>query len=138
MARIVLDTSVLIGGAPALGVDDLVSVSSVTYAELEVGARFAHAGEERARRVRRLALARETYGPGLPFDDRVATSFGMLADLVRGSGRLFRSRTADLMIAATAHAHDATLLTRNAGDFRGLDRAVTVVDPGLGGPQPAP
>lgn len=131
MGRVLLDTNVLIGGPPAaVGADDLVSVSSVTYAELEVGTRFVPAGEERARRARRLALARETYGPGLPFDDRVATSFGVLAEVVRGSGRLFRSRTADLMIAATAHAHDAVLLTHNVDDFRGLDRVLAVLDAG--------
>jgi predicted nucleic acid-binding protein len=31
------------------------------------------------------------------------------------------------MIAATAHAHGAALLTRNAKDFAGLDEALEVV-----------
>jgi len=52
-----------------------LSVSSVTYAELETGTRLAPTGTERARRVRRLALAREAYGIGLPFDDGTATGF---------------------------------------------------------------
>ena len=122
-----LDTNVLIGAMPALGLEYELSVCSVTYAELETGTRLASTGTERARRVRRLALARETYGMGLPFDDRAATSFGLLAELVRESGRVYRSRTADLMIAATTHAHGAVLLTHNLYDFVGLEGAVTVL-----------
>jgi prevent-host-death family protein len=33
---------------------------------------------------------------------------------------------ADLLIAATAHAHDLPLYTRNGADFQGLDQLVTV------------
>ncbi len=33
----------------------------------------------------------------------------------------------DLLIAATAHAHDARLYTRNADDFAGLDDLIEVV-----------
>lgn len=127
MTRAVLDTNVLIGDMPDLDPEYELSVSSVTYAELETGTRLAPAGTERARRVRRLALARETYGTGLPFDDRAATSFGLLAELVTGSGRVYRSRTADLMIAATAHAYGAVVLTHNVNDFLGLEDAVTIV-----------
>jgi toxin FitB len=32
----------------------------------------------------------------------------------------------DLLIAATAHAHNATVYTRNPGDLAGLDDLVTV------------
>ncbi len=123
-----MDTNVLIGATPTVGADFELSVSSVTYAELEAGARLAPTGAEKAKRVRRLAMVRETYGVGLPFDDRVATSFGMLAELVKGSGRTYRSRTADLMIAATAHAHGAVLLTHNVNDFLGMQDAVRVLD----------
>jgi predicted nucleic acid-binding protein len=132
MKRLVLDTIVLIGNVPAIGSEYELSVSSVTYAELEAGTRLAATGTERARRTRRLALVREIYGTGLPFDDRVAASFGTLAELVKGSGRSHRSRTADLMIAATAHAYDAELLTHNVGDFMGLESAITVLDAAAG------
>jgi predicted nucleic acid-binding protein len=33
----------------------------------------------------------------------------------------------DLLIAATAHAHDATIYTRNANDLAGLEHLVDVV-----------
>jgi toxin FitB len=32
----------------------------------------------------------------------------------------------DLLIAATAHAHDATIYTRNAADLAGLEDLVTI------------
>jgi hypothetical protein len=135
VTRLVVDTNVLIGDMPVIGSGYELSVSSVTYAELEAGTRLAATGAERARRTRRLALAREIYGAGLPFDDRVAASFGMLAELAKGSGRTHRARTADLTIAATAHAYDAELLTHNVGDFVGLESAVTVLN-ATAGPTP--
>jgi hypothetical protein len=33
----------------------------------------------------------------------------------------------DLLIAATAHAHDASLYTRNPGDLTGLEDLITIV-----------
>jgi len=33
----------------------------------------------------------------------------------------------DLLIAATAHAHDATLSTRNADDLKGLEDLIYIV-----------
>jgi predicted nucleic acid-binding protein len=132
MTRLVLDTNVLIGGTPVIGPEYELSVSSVTYAELEAGTRLAETGTERARRTRRLAMAREIYGAGLPFDDRVAASFGTLAELFKSSGRSHRCRTAHLIIAATAHAYDAELLTHNVGDFVGLENAITVLDAAAG------
>jgi predicted nucleic acid-binding protein len=57
----------------------------------------------------------------LPIDDVVAESYGMLAARVVKSGRQPQARVMDLLIAATAHAHAATLYTRNAHGLRGLD-----------------
>lgn len=128
LTRILLDTNVLIGDPPFLRHDDELAISSVTYAELEAGTRMARSDVEAATRVRLLAAVRATYGAGLPFDDRVAASFGLLSDLVSRSGRTVRSRIAGLMIAATAHAHGAVLLTYKVGDFTGLEDAVSVLD----------
>lgn len=128
MSRVVLDTNVIVGPMPSMLRDQELSVSSVTYAELEAGTLLASAGAEKAHRVHRLAKARETYGTGLPFDDRVAASFGLMAEAVSDSGRSYRARTVDLMIAATAHAHGAALMTHNVHDFRGLEAMITVLD----------
>jgi predicted nucleic acid-binding protein len=42
------------------------------------------------------------------------------------AGRQPRARARDLLIAATAHAHGAGLLTYNLADFAGLDDLVDV------------
>jgi len=48
---------------------------------------------------------------------------------VRSHGRQPRARQFDLLIAATAVAHDATLLTHNLADFAGLESFVRVERP---------
>jgi len=57
----------------------------------------------------------------------VAASYGRLAAAVVAAGRQPRARTMDLLIAATAHAHDARLYTRNAADLRGIEDILEVV-----------
>ena len=59
-------------------------------------------------------------------DDAVGESHGRLAAQVAATGRQPRARVMDLLIAATAHAHGATLYTRNAGDLRGLEDLVNI------------
>ncbi|WP_245937783.1 cytotoxic translational repressor of toxin-antitoxin stability system, toxin of TAS system [Williamsia limnetica] len=43
------------------------------------------------------------------------------------AGRKPRAQSRDLLIAATAHAHDARLFTRNPSDFAGLADLLEVV-----------
>lgn len=51
----------------------------------------------------------------LPFDDRCAEHYGLIrADLLAQGTPIGPS---DLMIAAIARAHDATLITHNGGEF---------------------
>jgi len=63
----------------------------------------------------------------LPVDETVAASYGRMAAKTAGFGRRPRSRVMDLLIAATAHAHGATLYTRNAEDLRGLHDLIDIV-----------
>lgn len=63
----------------------------------------------------------------LPVDDGVAASYGRLAAEVVHAGRRPRARALDLLIAATAHAHDARLYTRNARDLVGIEHLVEIV-----------
>jgi predicted nucleic acid-binding protein len=126
--RIILDTNVLIGELPDLDPTDQLSVSSVTYAELVAGTRLTPNAADAAGRVRRLPRAGAIDGAGLPFDDAAAASYAALVDVVRRSGRGHRSRTADLMIAATANARGAALLTNTVDDLIGLSDAVVVLD----------
>lgn len=122
--RGLLDTSVVIAEdvAPLPGV---LAISAVTLAELHFGVLVAKSGAIRAERLRRLSLLQRRFDP-LPLDEQVAASYGQLAAAVVEAGRQPRRRTMDLLIAATAHAHGATLYTRNPDDFAGLEDLIDV------------
>jgi predicted nucleic acid-binding protein len=123
--RGVLDTSVVIGTgiSPIPGV---LAISAITLAELHFGVLVAKSPSERAERLRRLSILQRRFD-ALPVDDAVSVSYGQLAAAVVGSGRQPRRRAMDLLIAATAHAHGATLYTRNVADFAGLEGLVDVI-----------
>ena len=123
--RAILDTNLVIAtDVPPLDGD--LAVSVVTVAELHFGVLVAREPAVRAERLRRLSVLQRSFDP-LPIDDAVAVSYGQLAAAVVAVGRQPRARTMDLLIAATAHAHDAALYTRNPDDFRGLGGLVEVV-----------
>ena len=88
-----------------------IAMSAVVRAELVFGARKSTYVAENLRLVDAL------FEPFvcLPFDDRAADSYGTLrADLERG-GRPIGPN--DLLIAATALAHDLTLVTHTVSEF---------------------
>ncbi|MEI2714028.1 MAG: type II toxin-antitoxin system VapC family toxin [Nocardioides sp.] len=122
--RGLLDTSVVIAEdiAPLPGV---LAISAVTLAELHFGVLAVRSHDTRAERLRRLSVLQRRFD-ALPLDDEVAASYGRLAAAVVASGRQPRRRVMNLLIAATAHAHDATLYTRNPDDFTGLEGLVDV------------
>jgi toxin FitB len=123
--RALLDTSVVVAGdvSPLPGE---LAISCATIAELHFGVLVARDEGVRAHRLRRLTRLQRRFDP-LPIDDAVAASYGQLAAAVVQAGRQPRARVMDLLIAATAHAHDARLYTRNAKDLAGLDALVEVV-----------
>lgn len=123
--RAVLDTNLVIA-ADLPPLDGDLAISVVTVAELHFGVLVAREQTVRAERLRRLSVLQRAFDP-LPVDEAVAASYGQLAAAVVAAGRQPRARTMDLLIAATAHAHDARLYTRNADDFRGLEAIVDVV-----------
>lgn len=84
-------------------------------------------------RQARLQRLRKLFGEGVPFDDECAVSYGTICGLVLASGRQVRGRAIDLMIAATAMANDAAVVTRNPQDFAGLEGFVHVIDAGTPG-----
>ncbi|MFJ3394544.1 PIN domain-containing protein [Leifsonia aquatica] len=124
-----LDTNVLITGLrniPARITE--FAVSSVSYAELEQGlANPDVAASALAERRLQLLEIRRAFGRGLPFDDTAAQYYGRIVEAVHAAGRSPRGRIADLMIAATARAHDAVVITHNTADFAGLERMVRVL-----------
>jgi len=123
--KAVLDTSVLIAtDVPAL--EGELAISSASIAELHFGVLVTTNPAIRAERLRRLSELQRRFD-ALPVDDDVATSYGQLAAAVEIAGRQPSSRTMDLLIAATAHAHGARLYTRNAADLVGIEHLVDIV-----------
>ena len=123
--KAVLDTSVLIATNIAR-LEGELAISSASLAELHFGVLVTPDPNVRAERLRRLSELQRKFD-ALPIDDDVATSYGQLAAAVVSAGRQPRSRTMDLLIAATAHAHGARLYTRNAADLVGIEHLIDIV-----------
>ena len=128
MSSGLLDTSVLVDFdiIPTEKLPDESAISAVTLAELAAGPHATNDPNERGRRQDRLQWASSTWNP-LPFDAEAARAYGRIFAAVRAAGRTSRSRLADLLIAATAAAHDLPVYTRNPTDFEQLDGIVEVV-----------
>jgi toxin FitB len=125
VSRGVLDTSVLIA-SDVQPLPGQLAISVVSLAELNFGVLVATSGDARATRLARLTGLQKRFDP-LPVDEAVAESYGRIAAKIVSYERQPRSRVMDLLIAATAHAHGATLYTRNAEDLRGLEELIEIV-----------
>lgn len=102
-----------------------LAVSVASLAELHFGALVTDDEPIRAERLRRLALVEHLFD-ALPIDVSVARSYGHLAATAARAGRRPRSRVMDLLIAATAHAHDAVLYSRNPRDLRAVEHLLEI------------
>ena len=125
MSRGILHTSVLIA-------DDItplpgeLAISVVSIAELQFGVLVAKNADAQAVRLARLSAIQRRFDP-LPVDEAVADSYARLAAAVVRAGRKPRPRSIDLMIAATALAHNAAVYTRNADNLAGTEDLVEIV-----------
>lgn len=124
-----LDTSALIALAdPAVlgALPSDMAVSTISLAELAAGPSLTTDPLEQARRVARVQQVEALFDP-IDFDSAAARSYGLVVAAVARVGRSRRSRIADLLIAASAHANGFDLCTRNPGDFGGLMQLVTIL-----------
>ncbi|WP_204802154.1 type II toxin-antitoxin system VapC family toxin [Mycobacterium riyadhense] len=129
MASGLVDTSVVVDWhdpAVIAALPDEMAVSAITMAELAVGPQLASSPVEAAKRQARLQEVESVLEP-IAFDAAAARSYGLVAAAVVREGRKPRSRFANLLIAATAHASRLDLYTRNGDDFTGLEGLVRVV-----------
>lgn len=123
MARVILDTTVLIGversrrGLDRLLADeDDVAIAAVTAAELLVGVALADEAH-RAHRTAFVASVLDTV-PVEDYDLAVARAHAELMVHVRRSGRARGAH--DLLIAATARARDRMVVTADRAGFADL------------------
>ena len=124
-----LDTSVVIDWHDPIVVaalPDEMAISAITAAELAAGPHLAATPADAAKRQARLQEVEAKLEP-LRFDGTAVRSYGLVVAAVVREGRKPRSRFADLLIAATAHANGLDLYTRNGHDFAGLEELVHVV-----------
>jgi hypothetical protein len=109
-------------------------LSTVTVAEIEDGiAKLLREGARRksADLAAWLEAVLHLYGNRiLPFDVATARVAGAIADRARGRGQM--PGFADIIIAATAHHHGLTILSRNLRHFEPI--GVAVIDPFAGFP----
>jgi predicted nucleic acid-binding protein len=107
-----------------------IAISALTLAELSSGPYAAGSEPDRARRqdhLQRIEAGIEC----LDFDAACARSYARVFSAARGVGRQARgARAIDLMIAATARAHELPLYTLNASDLRGLEELIEIIDLG--------
>ncbi|HVW22808.1 MAG TPA: type II toxin-antitoxin system VapC family toxin [Opitutaceae bacterium] len=97
--------------------EDCLYLSAVTLAEVQRGVSRLAPGTRRQGIQRWLDEdVRERFGDRiLPLDDAVASAWGRLMAEIESKGRPMDSL--DGFIAATARAHDLTVVTRNVADF---------------------
>jgi predicted nucleic acid-binding protein len=124
VSRGILDTSILIA-TDVTPIPGELAISVASLAELQFGVLVAKTAEARALRLARLSAIQRRFDP-LPIDDAIADSYARLAARVVETGRQPRARVLDLLIAATAHAHDAAIYTRNADHLAGLEDLITI------------
>lgn len=121
----ILDISVLISGSGE-ALEGELAISAISIAEMQFGVLRAKDDRARSDRLARLSGVLSVFDP-IPVDARVAASYGRLASVTVDAGRKRESRSLDLLIAATAHAYGARLVTANAKDVEHLSEFVDVV-----------
>jgi predicted nucleic acid-binding protein len=125
-----IDTSIAVDPERIASVGDSiqVAISALTLAELAAGP--CAVGDDLKRARRRGHLQRvEAMVETLPFDRGCAHAWSRIYTSVDRAGRKPRgARAVDLMIAATALAHDLPLYTKNVKDLRGLEDLIEIVE----------
>lgn len=88
-----------------------IALCSIVKAELFFGARHSQRVDANLQRLKQF------FAPlaSLPFDDRCAEEYGLIREDLTIQGKIIGPN--NLLIAAVARAHDATLVTHNIKEF---------------------
>ena len=88
-----------------------IALCSIVKAELLFGARYSQRVNANLKRLKQF------FAPlaSLPFDDRCAEEYGQIRADLTAQGKLIGPN--DMLIAATARAYDAILVTHNTNEF---------------------
>lgn len=129
MSGALLDTSILIAPDPTAlsGLPASAAISVITLGELRAGVLLARDALVEAARRARLSAVQAAFAP-LPVDEPVAVRYGDVLAVARSQRRT--ATATDLLIIATAAAHDRTLHTldeRQASLARAAGVAVQAV-----------
>jgi len=130
--RALLDTSVLVpisepGQAPPdLSDIDDVMVSMLSYVELVIGVQASSSVAVFRHRSARLDGLRRAFGPGVPFDEDCLSAYERIVAHVADAGGDVKARRFDRLIAATALAYDAVLVTRNKEHVANLEPLIEI------------
>ena len=98
--------------------DEQVYISAISLGELSFGVESCTDPATRMLRSRFLRSLEQR--PVLDVSSLTASAFGMLAAVIKQSGRSPRPRVNDLWIAAQAIENDYAVLTANPKNFEGL------------------
>lgn len=131
MSTGLLDTSVVVGlfryvREPGV-LPDEVLVSAISMAEIVQGPLFARTDEDRQARERLVLDALRAFPEPIPFDAACVASYRSVAARTVSAGSHPRRRTLDLLIAATAQAHNLPLYTANPADVQHLGDILEIV-----------
>jgi tRNA(fMet)-specific endonuclease VapC len=119
---ILLDTNVVVaflnGDKPVLrrikDEIDRIALSTLVVAELDYGAKVSHKSKENLEKLYRLVDVVQV----VPFDIECAKLFGTIKSRFRNLGK--PTGEVDALIAATAMAHEAILVTNNKKHFENI------------------
>lgn len=125
--RVLLDTSAVISCPANVVVAQAISVavSTIALAELAYG---LHSGDplRNAAREQRYHWIADTFDP-IPFGAGSARIYGAFCANVRAVDPDPKPRRFDLLIATVAVDLGIPLITRNENDFRGINKALSVI-----------
>ena len=94
---------------------DRIALSPLVIAELDYGAKVSHKAKENLEKLYRFVDIVQI----VPFDIECAKVFGTIKSRLRSLGK--PTGEVDTLIAATALAHEATLVTANKRHFENIE-----------------